>query len=385
MIRVLNVVYDERFGGPQFRILQVASALRIRDIETVAVAPEGDAIFKTKLGEAGIDLEEFDLVRMRFSANPLKHSHYALKFWSNVWTIRKLIRRHGTQIVHTNGLMNVQAAIAARLERVRLVWHLNDVNTPWTLRRAILPLVTFWADRIAAASRGVNEYYFGSAPPNNVHVLYPPVDISRFHPGVDGTSVRRELGISRDCPIIGTVANLCPGKGFEFLLDAASEIKRRFPETKFILVGAPLANRVAYRERLLDQVRRLNLDDSVIFLGRRDDVPQVLAAMTVYVHASEAEAAPMSVLEACAIGLPVVATDVGGTRDFIEHGKTGLLVPTKSPSSIVAAVGRLLESPDEARNMGVAGTRRIRERFSLEHCVEEHLRIYSAALNGRQH
>jgi glycosyltransferase involved in cell wall biosynthesis len=383
MPRILNVLYEERFGGPQSRVLQVATRLQAKGFETLVVIPKGDPTFASRLKAVQIPFHEFDLVRLRDSRNPAVHARFIARFWPNVMTLRRLIRDYKIELVHTNGLIHLQAPIAAGLEGVPLVWHLNDVNTPRLLRLLLLPLVRRWADQIVVAAQAVGYYYFpnnASSVRKRLHVLYAPVDTEKFRTGVDGTSVRATLGIDDDSPIVGTVKNLSPGAGVEFLIDAASDIKRHFPKAKFLIVGEKLRNRQAYWSSLMRRTEELGLANDVIFVGRRDDIPEVMRAMTVYVHPSEAEACPMAVLEASASGLPVIATDVGGTRELVEDGVTGILVEPRSPAQIADAVVHLLESPETAQAMGMRGVQRMRELFSLDACVREHIRVYTAAL-----
>jgi glycosyltransferase involved in cell wall biosynthesis len=379
---VLNVLYDERVGGPQRRVLQVAPQLRKRGLETVVVMPKGDPAFGSLLKQAQIPFHEIDLVRLRHTLNPLVHAGFLARFWPNVMALRRLIREHHIEAVHTNGLMNIQAAVAAHLESVPLVWGLNDVGTLKLLRLAIVPLVRSWAERIAIAADAVGQYYFPNplALGERLHLLYAPVDIRRFGPHVDGSLVRGEFGIGDSSPVVGMVANIGPGKGIEYFLEAAATIKRRYPEAVFLLVGAKLDNRRRYWSALMRQTVRLGLGRDVIFTGWRNDVPQLLRSMTVYVHPSEAEACPMAVLEACASGLPVVATDVGGTRELVRDGVTGILIEPREPAEMADAVIRLLASREAARRMGLAGAEHMSKFFSLDACVEAHVRMYAGVL-----
>src|SRR5215472_16621531 len=111
--RVVNILFDERVGGPQLRVLQVAQRLKI--FETIVVIPKGDAAFASLLKQAQIPFHEIDLVRLRYTRSPIIHAKFLARFWPNVAALRRLIREHHVEIVHTNGLMNIQAAIAARL------------------------------------------------------------------------------------------------------------------------------------------------------------------------------------------------------------------------------------------------------------------------------
>lgn len=382
-IQVMNAIYDERLGGPQLRVLQVAKQLKSQAFETIVVMPKGDRKFASLLTPAQVLFRDFDLVRLRRTFNPIEHFEYVTKFWPNVMELRRLIRKHRIDIVHTNGLMNLQTPIAAHLEHVGLVWHLNDLGTPKLLRAMVLPLVRSWSHRIALASRAVGEYCFpGIALTDECfQLLYAPVDTKRFSPRVDGTKVREELNIPPGCRVVGIVANICPGKGQEYFLEATSMIKRRYPDTKFLVVGAKLENRRQFWSELMRQTAKLGLEQDVVFTGRRSDVPEVLRAMTVFVQASESEACPMAVLEASASGLPVVATNVGGTPELVNDGITGILVEPRNAQQIADAVLRLLDSPDTARQMGQAGAGRMRQHFSLDACVDAHARMYNAVLS----
>lgn len=383
MSTILNVIYDERLGGPQLRVLQVAKELQDGAFDTVVVMPKGDGKFSSLLAQAEIPFHTFDLVRLRRSLNPIEHVRYVAKFWPNVMELRRLIRERHIDIVHTNGLMNLQTPVAARLERVGLVWHLNDLGTPRLLRLLFLPLVRAWSHRIALASRAVGRYCFPGATITDecFQLLYAPVDTKRFSSQVDGTKIREELGIAPECPVVGIIANICPGKGQEYFLEAAAVIKRKYPEAKFLVVGGKLDNRRAFWSELKKQTVNLGLERDAFFLGRRSDVPEVLRAMTVFVQASESEACPMALLEASASGLPVVATNVGGTPELVEDGVTGFLIEPKNPARIAEAVLRLLDSPETARRMGQAGAERMRRHFSLDACVDAHVRMYNAVLS----
>jgi glycosyltransferase involved in cell wall biosynthesis len=381
-IRVLNVLPEERLGGPALRVLQVARRLQGKGFETHVVTPKGDPRFAALLEEAGIHHHELLLVRLRDTLNPLPQLRYAALFWPNVIALRRLIREHTIEIVHVNGLMNLQAALAARLENISLVWHLNDVITPKLIRTAVLPLVRAWSAQIAVAAQAVGDHYF--SVPNSVdgrlRVLYAPVDTARFHPRRNGSRIREEFGIPADSPVIGMVANFSPPKGHRYLLEAAAKIMQHSGNARFLLVGERLQNRHEYWDMLSRQTEALGLRNDVIFAGRRTDIADMFSSMDIYVHPSESEACPMAILEASASGLPVVATDVGGTRELVIDGETGFVIEPRQPSQIANAVIRLLRDPKLANQMGEAGASRMKELFSLEACVEQHISVYRTAL-----
>jgi glycosyltransferase involved in cell wall biosynthesis len=381
---VLNVLFHERIGGPQLRVLQVAKGLRNLGYETQVAIPRGDSRFAELLVKSGIPCHQLNLVRLRDTLNPLPQIRYAAMFWPNVLALRRVIRRHEVKIVHTNGLQHLQAAIAARIEKVPLVWHLNDVEGRTTAFSALPRLVKRWADSIGFASRAVASHCFpkDSGLSQQMRILYAPVDTERFSDRADPAKVRDEFHLTADCPVVGIVANYSPGKGIEYFLEAAGLIRRRHPDVKFLVVGEQLGNRRAYRDMLIQKTDHLGLRANVIFADRRTDMPEIYRAMTIFVQASEAEACPMAVLEASASAVAVVATDVGGTNELIESGHTGLLVECRNPQKIAEAVMFLLADASCRLRMGLAARKRMQEHFSLDHCVSAHAQVYQSLLDG---
>jgi glycosyltransferase involved in cell wall biosynthesis len=331
---------------------------------------------------SGVEYLELPLVRLRYTVNPATHLRFLALFWPNVCAIRSVIRDRGIQVVHTNSLRHLQAAIAARLEGVPLVWHLNDTGTPLMLRWLILPALRRWAHVIAVSAAALVPYYFRRPKEiqERLHVLYAPVDPDRFDDPAARRAIRGELGIPMDCPLISMIGNLMPGKGIEHLLGAAPAIRRQHPAARFVIVGGMANNRPRYRESLLKRRAELGLDRDFLFVGHRNDVARILLASDVYVHPSESEACPLAVLEAGASGRPVVATRVGGTAELIEDRVTGILIDPKAPAQIAEAVLALLGDPATARLLGERGAARIRRLFSLDVCAESHIKVYRAAV-----
>jgi glycosyltransferase involved in cell wall biosynthesis len=132
-----------------------------------------------------------------------------------------------------------------------------------------------------------------------------------------------------------------------------------------------------------EEVRRADLAGSVLLAGERDDVAEILASSAIFVLSSRSEALPVSVLEAMAAGLPVVATRVGGVPELVVDGETGLLVPPADPRALAAALQRLVDEPELRARLGAAGRARVEERFALESFLQSHLDLYRRALAAR--
>jgi glycosyltransferase involved in cell wall biosynthesis len=202
--------------------------------------------------------------------------------------------------------------------------------------------------------------------PDFVQVLLEGVDLSRFERRPDArAAARTRWGVADGDAVILNVSRLGPMKGLDNLLLAAPRVLQKHPNVRFLLAGDG-----EERARLIALRDRLQLDGRVEFLGPVDDVPSLLAASDILCHPAIAEGLPNAIVEALASGTPVVATDVGGIPEAVEHERTGLLVPAHDIPSIAASLGRLLDSPALCERLASGGCQVARERFDLQRNLE---------------
>jgi glycosyltransferase involved in cell wall biosynthesis len=201
------------------------------------------------------------------------------------------------------------------------------------------------------------------------------------------SDLRAELGIGADQPVIGVVAVMRPQKALDVLVRAAESIREQLPNLRVLVVGGGGGRGeergTDYAQDIHSLAADLGLEETVDFLGPRDDVPDVLAALDVAVLSSDYEGSPISILEYMEAGKPVVATRVGGVPDLVEDGVTGVLVDRQDPEALAEAVVGLLRDPDRARSMGEAGRRRRREEFSIEASVRRVEALYEELCAAR--
>jgi glycosyltransferase involved in cell wall biosynthesis len=209
--------------------------------------------------------------------------------------------------------------------------------------------------------------------PNGIPALPPP----------SGRDVRAELGIGAGDPVITTVGFLRRPKTMDVLIEAAARIAPRFPGLRVLIVGEG-DDRPVY-EGLID---RLGLQDTVKLLGLRSDVPDLLQTSDVAVLSTNHEGSPLSVMEYMDAGLPVVASNVGGIPDLIDHGVQGYLVEPQDPAALGDAIARVLDDPETARRMGESARERRRSEFDIDVMVENlqnlYLDLYAATRRGRR-
>ena len=196
-------------------------------------------------------------------------------------------------------------------------------------------------------------------PSQKIEVIYSGTDTARFHSGIDGAAVRRELGFTSQ-HFVCTQIGVRSWKGNDDAIDAMVWLATRAPQTRLLIVGA------RNPESLYERVRRNRLDAMIRVIGYREDIPQILAASDCCVDASFAGLGLTGTLrEALAVGTPVIGTNIEGNPELVSHGKTGLLVPPRRPEALARAILETQQCLDVARAMAMEGQRRVRTSFSL--------------------
>ncbi len=322
---------------------------------------------------------------------PLTRSTRASDLRADLATARefyRLCRRLRPDIVHThNPKPGVYGRITARLARVPVV--VNTVHglyaqpTDPLLRRTVV----YGLERLAAAfsdaelvqnPEDVPVLRRLRVPARKLRVLGNGVDLSRFDPDKHADArgqVRSELGISDDEVVVGLVGRLVREKGYREVFEAARHVRADHPLVRVIVIGpTDLDKPDAISQQEIDRARS---EAGIIFLGERDDVERLYPAMDIYVLASHREGFPRSAMEAAAMGLPIIATDIRGCRQVVDHGTNGLLVPVREPSSLADAIHDLIDDRDRRRAMGGASRDLAVARFDDRHQVAVTLETYS--------
>lgn len=230
--------------------------------------------------------------------------------------------------------------------------------------------------RDAAASRMAGQ---------ESHALEIPsmVDLEPFD-RADRAAARAGLGLAPQTPLVGWLGRLDPKKRVEDFIDAAALVHRDRPDARFLVIGGADAFLPDYETELKARATRLGLGGALVFLGDRADVPELLAALDVFVWLSRGEGMPHVVAEAGAARLPVVATADNGTLEQIEDGVSGLFVPHESPSAVAASVLRLLADPGIRRRLGASLRSKVESDFAIEAVVPQWDALFQAVLAERR-
>lgn len=363
-IRLLLVVDSLEVGGAERHVVDLAAALHQKRHEvTVACSATGE--LSDLLGAVNVPLRVLldRLAKRRVSVT------YARR-------LRRLVTEQRFDLVHAHIYASAAASALATLGTgVPLVVTEHTQGT-WQGRRAHLVsrLIYRRARHLISVSSPIRGRLIerdGVHPEKISLIPNAVVPASDTNPGASG-ALPDEW---REGPLIGAVARLQPEKGIANLLKAAARVSSSCPEARFLVVGdGPL------REELLCLADRLGLRERVRFLGHRADARALIGLLDVLVVPSLTEGTPLTVLEAMAAGVPIVASAVGGIPDQVRHDKEGLLVPPNDTAALGDALLELLQDSDRARRLGEAGRRRADSGFTHAEMVRKIEAVYHAAL-----
>jgi len=287
--------------------------------------------------------------------------------------------------VHCNTAAVWSGALAARLSGCPLVWHIHEIIVhPLFMRKFIAWLVTMLADSVVAISGAVGDHLLADRPSAATKVVVIPdaVDTRRFHPQVDGSPIRQELGLGANDVLVGCVGRIHAWKGQDLLVEAARHVVARMPNVHFAIVGDIVPGQPEPKRIVEQRIRRWDLGANVHLLGFRREMPRVMAALDILVLPSTLpEPLGMVLLEAMAMAVPVVAAAHGGALEVVVDGETGLLVPPGDAQALADAIVRLASDPTRRRRMGAAGRRRTETKYRFDQHVAAFQELYDRHLS----
>jgi glycosyltransferase involved in cell wall biosynthesis/ribosomal protein S18 acetylase RimI-like enzyme len=332
---------------------------------------------------------------------PLVHATRSMAPLEDARALVELTRRFRElrpDVVHThNPKPGVYGRLAARLAGVPAV--VNTVHGLYALPDDPLPkrTVVYGLERIAASCSGVELVQNPEdvpvlrrlgIRPEKVQLLGNGVDLARFAPQAPpggrsgrGAALREEWGVRAGDVVVGLVGRLVAEKGYREVFEAAAALRASHPHVRFVIVGPDEPDKAdgltaAERDQAAARAR-------LLFLGARRDVEDCYAACDLYVLASWREGFPRSAMEAAAMGLPIVATDIRGCRQVVEHGRTGLLVPVRDPAALAGAIRELVDDEPRRRAMGEAARAKARREFDQQRQIDLTLAVYERLLARR--
>lgn len=358
-IRIGRVITRLNIGGPAQHVILLSAGLPKEEFETLLV------VGKEEEGEGSL----LDLARAKgFQPLLLPRLHRPIRppdDLSTLVALFRLFRRWKPHIVHTHtSKAGTLGRLAARAAGVPIVVHtfhghiFEGYFSPWrakaflNLERLLATLTT----RIITLSEGQRRELLALKIGSEEKLAVLPLGLELDHFSASAAKsgqLREELGLSEEGRLVGIVGRLVPIKGHEIFLQAARSVAEKLPSCRFLVVGDG-----PERSELQGMAEALGISSKVLFLGWRRDLDRIYADLDLCTLSSYNEGTPVSIIEAMAAGVPVVATQVGGVKDLVTHHETGLLVPPGDSQALASAIVTLLNDPEGAQRMARAGRER---------------------------
>jgi glycosyltransferase involved in cell wall biosynthesis len=362
-MRILLLSTSMGMGGADQQILILARAMRARghDVRIVALAPLGPMGLEAQ--QEGMQVESLEL---RKSVTDIPR----------ILRLVRLVRAWRPDVLHSHMVhANVLAGAVRPLTRVPvLIATIHSINDGGPVHMAAYRLTSPQVDRFTIISQLAAERYvaIGAVPAQRLQVVPNAVDTDRFRrlPQARAT-LRRELGLGDEFVWLA-VGRFEEAKDYPTMIAAFAQLAAARPTSQLLLVG-----KGSLQENVEALLRANGLEQRVRFLGVRRDVPELMSAADGYVLSSAWEGMPVVLLEAAAVELPVVATQVGGVSEVVEDGTTGLLVPPGDPIALGRAMERVEALATEARAaMGAGGRALVQQRYDTDRVMEMWERLY---------
>ena len=307
--------------------------------------------------------------------------------WRTGLGLARLARSWGTALIHARntGCWNDATVASILTPGLRLVlgFHGLEADGPMNSRQRRSARFGLqagaWFTSVSEAGRCQLQVEAG-IPPQRITLLRNGVDVARFarNGNVERAHTRQEFGFNGQELVVGIVGSLTTVKAHVTLIRAIAEVAAKVPEIRLLVVGdGPL------RQELVDRSRAEGIRDQIVFAGRRQDVPRLLAGMDIYACCSLSEGMNNAVLEAMAAGLPIVATDVGDNRYMVRHGVEGYIIEPRNPCALAAALEVLGQRPELRRRLAAAAAVRA-QHYTFEETVHAYERFYRSLVPERR-
>ncbi|CAN5533125.1 glycosyltransferase family 4 protein [soil metagenome] len=327
-------------SGAERVILLALAGLERDRIQATVVSPRGP--LTGELDDLGIPCLEIGELNARFTIRPDRLLSYAASLIRIVVDLRSKILISDPDVIHANSIRAGIAALLASFGTMRpVIWHVHDEMKRHPLSTAIRFLVLFSKRcRIIAVSNATAASFAGRLlKTSGIAVIHNAVDLKKIDSIRSGRDLRLKLGFGTEDFIFGAVGQITPRKGQLEVIVAFAKVAKQISAIKLVIVGAPIFNNDhLYQLKLEEAVKALGIEDKVIFLGQRSDAIAIIKEIDALIINSRSEAFVMVAIEAMACRTPVIATDVGGTREMIEHQYNGLLVNFGDEGQLIAAM-----------------------------------------------
>jgi glycosyltransferase involved in cell wall biosynthesis len=370
-----NILYiyhnADAYGGGDESLLALLSRLDRNRFNPSVLCTSG-GLFADRLKELGI---EFKIIDKEFLERIRRLRLLFLLIRLCIFVIRQKIK-----LIHINSLGRLHyLTLLCKLMGIRSVYHLRSLLTTRGIGGRTRFIINL-SDKIivhcehmkkTAIAAGLNK--------DKVCVIYNGVDLGKFNPNISGNKFRKELGVNSNTNLVGMAGRIVPWKGCGDFIKAASEVIKVIADTKFIIVGE--APEEQYLGQLIKLSEDLNIKDRIIFAGLRSDMPQVYAALNLFVLPSWEEPWGRVTAEAMAMKKPVIATNAGGLPEIITQDISGILIPPRDSATLANTIISVLKDSKKRETIIENGFQTINRYYNIARHVKNIEGVYDNLLN----
>jgi glycosyltransferase involved in cell wall biosynthesis len=379
-VNVLYISHTGQLGGAERSLLDLIGALP-DEIRPMVATPAGS--LQRELQALGVPTATITGTASSLRLHPLHTLRGAREIAASARQIKRAAAAHRADVAHANSIRAGAMLALAPLAGVAKVAHVRDCLPPGAVTSATMRLIASGVELVVANSRYTARWVSTAAPRARVRVVYNGVDIERFSPRAGEREAARAALGARSSLLVGVVAQLTPWKGQDTAIETLRLVRAQGVDARLLLIGsakfrdpATRFDNERYVARLRALARDLGLQPHVGFLGEREDVPQLMSALDVLLAPSWEEPFGRSVVEAMAMGVAVVATDVGGPVELLDDGAAGVLVAPRRPQAWAEAVGRLVADPELVRSLADAARARVLRCFTVDQHAARMVDVY---------
>ena len=359
-MKVLHVEAGKHYYGGARQVVYIIEGLAKRGVTNLLACPIGADI----AAEVGMSAQVHE-IRMGGDADI-----------GMAWRLAKLIRAERPDIVHLHSRRgaDVWGGLAAHISGVPCVLS-RRVDNPEP--RWLVALKYRLYDHVITISEGIRQVLLAEGlAPERVTCVRSAVDATPYLQLVNREDMRREFGLNAGAVVIGMVAQLIPRKGHRYLIDAVASLSKDYPDLRVLVFG-----RGPLQAELESEIARRSLAGIIRFTGFRTDLPRWLGALDILAHPADMEGLGVSLLQASAAAVPIIASRSGGMPEAVLEGVSGLLIDPGNTPMLTASLKRLLDEDELRQKLGKAGRQRIISEFSVRAMVEGNYKVYCSLLN----
>lgn len=365
---ILHTEASKGWGGQEIRIITEAEGL-IRRGHRIMIAAPPDAMIIKQAKTRGIQTMPLSMEKS--------------SVFVPINKIIDIINKYEIDIVNTHSSRDSWlASIAGRLSSKKpVIIRTRHLSTPISNNLLSRIVYNHLPHKIITTGESIKNSMIekNNLNPDKIVSIPTGIDLEIFKAGKTDANIRSALNIPVRAPLIGMVSVLRSWKGHIYLIEAIPEVVKKFPNTKFLIVGDG-----PYKDVIEEKIKETGIGKYIIMTGHREDIPEMLSAIDFLVFPSYAnEGVPQAVLQAFAMGKTVIASNAGSISEVVLNNKTGILIPSRNSSVLAKRIIELLKDKGKRKKMAFAGRKLVESGYSLEAMLNKIERLYNELMTMR--